>query len=83
VRLITVLCAVVLWGCGPTAPDEVINGLVVVTQPSPSTDFAALRTFTMATQVNLVAQTPPGTKSWMADIPNLLSAVEANLVARG
>ncbi|GMU58426.1 MAG: hypothetical protein AMXMBFR34_01890 [Myxococcaceae bacterium] len=75
--------AVVLGACGPSAPDSVVNGIVVITQDSPSTDFKALRTFALPTQVKLVAQAPPGPKDWTADVPNLLSAVEANLVAKG
>jgi hypothetical protein len=83
VRFLSVVCAVVLAGCGPTAPDEVINGLIVITQPSPPTDFQALTTFAMPTQVNLVALTPPGPKDWTNDVPNLLATIEGNLVARG
>ena len=82
-RVLFLICTSALMACAPQAPDEVINGIVVITQPSPTTDFKALGTFTMPTQVQVVGQKVPGTKDWNADVPNLLAAIESNLVARG
>ncbi|MEW5741243.1 MAG: DUF4136 domain-containing protein [Myxococcota bacterium] len=82
-RFLLPVAATLFGACGPSAPDEVVNGVVVITQFSRSTDFKSLGSFSMPTQLKLVAQTPPGPKDWTADVPNLLSTVEANLVAKG
>jgi len=83
VRLVVFAAVFAFLSCGPSVPEAVSGGVVVITPPSPTTDFKALRTFTLPTQVQLVARTPPGAKDWQADVPNLLAAIEANLVARG
>jgi hypothetical protein len=82
-RLAALAAAALLASCVGSAPDEVVNGVAVVTQRQPNADFATYRTFSVDPTIAVVDQSGSISTSYTVDATPLVPTIVNLMVQRG